>query len=69
MTQRQNFINNRSVDSHSTATFDLVDPATGETIGQSPISNEQDVDDAYSAASAATATWGARHRRLGRQPC
>ena len=58
MTQRQNFINNRYVASHSSANFDLVDPATGETIGQSPNSNKQDVDDAYSAASAATATWG-----------
>jgi len=58
MTQRQNFINNRYVASHSSAAFDLVDPATGETIGQSPKSNKQDVDDAYSAASAATATWG-----------
>lgn len=58
MTQRQNFVNNRYVASHSSATFDLVDPATGETIGQSPNSNKQDVDDAYSAASAATATWG-----------
>ena len=32
MTQRQNFVNNRYVASHSSATFDSVDPATGETI-------------------------------------
>lgn len=58
MSQRQNFINNQYVQSHSSVIFDLIDPTTGETIGQSPISNEQDVEEAYAAAEAATATWG-----------
>ena len=58
MSQRQNFINNKYVKSHSSETFDLVDPATGENIGQSPNSNKQDVEEAYVAAKAATATWG-----------
>lgn len=58
MTQRQNFINNQYVDSHSSETIDLVNPATGEVIALSPICNQQDVDDAYAAASAATKTWG-----------
>lgn len=58
MTIRQNFINNTYVDSQSTEMFDLVDPASGEVIGQSPNSNQQDIDDAYAAANAATATWG-----------
>lgn len=58
MSQRQNFVNNKYVNSHSSSTFDLVDPSTGEIIGQSPNSNEQDVEEAYAAAEAATATWG-----------
>lgn len=58
MSQRQNFINNKYVKSHNSETFDLIDPTTGESIGQSPISNEQDVEEAYAAAKAATATWG-----------
>ncbi|MGM0385708.1 MAG: gamma-aminobutyraldehyde dehydrogenase [Actinomycetota bacterium] len=58
MKRRQNFIGNRYVDSHSSEFFDLVDPATGEVIGESPNSNQQDIDDAYAAASAAIATWG-----------
>ena len=58
MNQRQNFINNQYVNSHSSTTFDLVDPSTAEIIGQSPNSNKQDVNEAYAAAKAATATWG-----------
>lgn len=69
MSQRQNFINNQYVNSHSSTTFDLVDPATGENIGQSPNSNKQDVEEAYAAAKAATTTWGcttpaARHAAM-----
>ncbi len=58
MNQRQNFVNNKYVKSHNSETFDLIDPTTGESIGQSSISNEQDVEEAYAAAKAATATWG-----------
>ncbi|MGP5338913.1 aldehyde dehydrogenase family protein, partial [Psychrobacter maritimus] len=58
MSQRQNFVNNRYVKSHSSVNFDLIDPTTGESIGKSPISNKQDVEEAYAAAEAATATWG-----------
>lgn len=58
MVTRQNFINNTYVDSHSSDRFDLVDPSTADVLAQSPNSDQQDVDEAYAAASAATATWG-----------
>ena len=35
----------------------LVDPTTGEEYGTAPISNEQDIDNAYAAASKAFADW------------
>ena len=35
----------------------LVDPATGEEYGTAPISNEKDIDNAYSAASKAFKDW------------
>ncbi|MCT2979059.1 gamma-aminobutyraldehyde dehydrogenase [Propionibacterium freudenreichii] len=54
----QNFINNRFVASTSTESFNLVDPATAEVTGQSPASNQADVDAAYAAAKDATRTWG-----------
>ncbi len=58
MVTRQNFVNNTYVDSHSSDRFDLVDPSTADVLAQSPNSDQQDVDEAYAAASAATATWG-----------
>ena len=54
----QNFINNRFVASTSSESFNLVDPATAEVTGQSPASNQADVDAAYAAAKDATRTWG-----------
>ena len=35
----------------------LVDPSTGEEHGTAPISNEQDIDNAYTAAAKAFADW------------
>ncbi|KAA0112013.1 gamma-aminobutyraldehyde dehydrogenase [Mycolicibacterium sp. P1-5] len=53
----QNFIDGELVDSASGATMPIVDPATGEKYGTAPISNEQDIDNAYAAASRAFADW------------
>ena len=39
-------------------TLDLVDPATEEVYATSPISNQADVDAAYTAAATAFETWG-----------
>ncbi|MGB0972960.1 MAG: aldehyde dehydrogenase family protein, partial [Mycobacterium sp.] len=57
MTNVQNFIGGEPVDSVSGATMPLVDPSTGEEYGTSPVSNEQDIDDAYSAATKAFKEW------------
>ena len=47
MTKVQNFIGGELVDSVSGATMPLVDPSTGEEYATAPISNEQDIDNAY----------------------
>jgi betaine-aldehyde dehydrogenase len=57
VTTVQNFIGGELVDSVSGATMPLVDPATGEQYGTAPISNEQDVDNAYAAAATAFKDW------------
>jgi betaine-aldehyde dehydrogenase len=49
MTQVQNFINGEYADATSGETSPLVDPSTGESYGTAGISNEADVDRAYSA--------------------
>ncbi|RLY93994.1 gamma-aminobutyraldehyde dehydrogenase [Kocuria tytonicola] len=54
----KNFINNTYVESTSSESFDLVNPATGEVTGKSPVSSAEDVEAAYRAAKAATKTWG-----------
>lgn len=57
MTAVQNFIGGELVDSVSGATMPLVDPSTGENYGTAPVSNEQDIDNAYAAAAAAFKEW------------
>lgn len=57
MTTVQNFIGGNLVDSVSGATMPLVDPTTGETYGTAPVSNAQDVDNAYEAAATAFKDW------------
>jgi betaine-aldehyde dehydrogenase len=53
----QNFINGQLMDAVSGQRADLIDPSTGEVFGSAPVSDEQDVDQAYHAASAAFETW------------
>ena len=57
MTTVKNFINGEMVDSAGGATTPIVDPSTGEKYGTAPLSNEEDVNKAYQAASAAFADW------------
>ncbi|WNG89797.1 gamma-aminobutyraldehyde dehydrogenase [Mycobacterium sp. ITM-2016-00317] len=57
MTTVRNFIDGQLVDSSSGATMPLVDPSTGEEYGTAPVSNEQDVDNAYAAAAKAFTGW------------
>jgi betaine-aldehyde dehydrogenase len=53
----QNFINGESVDAKDGRRLDLIDPATGEVFGSSPLSGAEDVDAAYAAASTAFESW------------
>ena len=53
----QNFIDGKLVDSVSGATMPLVDPSTGEKYGTAPVSNEEDIDNAYAAAERAFSEW------------
>ena len=54
----KNVINGELVDAASGATYDVIDPTTGEVYARAPMSAEQDVDRAYAAAAAAFETWG-----------
>jgi betaine-aldehyde dehydrogenase len=54
----KNFINGELVDSRGKDTIDLVDPVTGDVYAKSPVSNDADVDAAYTAAAAAFEEWG-----------
>ncbi|PFG43464.1 betaine-aldehyde dehydrogenase [Isoptericola jiangsuensis] len=54
----QNVIDGRSLDAASSATYDVVDPATGEVYATAPLSGADDLDAAYAAAARAFETWG-----------
>ena len=57
MTTVQNFIGGELVASSGGATMPLIDPSTGEEYGSAPVSNEQDIDNAYAAAATAFKDW------------
>ena len=54
----QNFINGDYVNATGESSFDLIDPATEEVYGSSPVSSSADVDSAFGAAAAAFEQWG-----------
>ncbi len=54
----RNVINGELVDSMSGATYDVIDPTTGEVYAQAQKSAAEDVDRAYQAAATAFETWG-----------
>ncbi|MGY0389997.1 gamma-aminobutyraldehyde dehydrogenase [Nocardioides sp. WG-D5] len=54
----RNVIGGELCDAADAATYDVVDPATGEVYAQAPMSGEADVDKAYAAAASAFETWG-----------
>ncbi|MFC9938209.1 gamma-aminobutyraldehyde dehydrogenase [Nocardiopsis alba] len=65
----QNFVDGAFVDAHGQGTIDIVDPTNGTTVAVSPISDDVDVDAAFTAARAAFASWrdvtpGERQRLL-----
>lgn len=53
MRELKNFINGDFVDSDSSDSFAVINPANEENIATSPISNDSDVDQAYGAAASA----------------
>jgi betaine-aldehyde dehydrogenase len=53
----KNFINGEYVEPESGRYSDVVNPATGETYAQAPISSERDVDAAFKGASTAFQDW------------
>lgn len=56
-TTLQNHIGGAPASAHGTETLDLIDPATGETYGTMPVSDQADLDVAYAAAAAAFPGW------------
>jgi betaine-aldehyde dehydrogenase len=57
VTTVKNFIGGELVDSVTGSTMPLVDPTTGEQYGTAPISNEEDIDNAYASAAKAFKDW------------
>ena len=55
----KNFIDGASVEAKEGATYDLVDPVTGEVYATAPRSQPEDVEQAFQAAHSAFATWSA----------
>ena len=53
----RNFVGGESVDAADGATYDVVDPVTGEVYATAPLSGAEDVDRAMRAADAAFGTW------------
>ena len=53
----QNYVDGAFVDAHGTGRIDVVDPATGETVAVSTVSDATDVDQAFAAAKKAFRTW------------
>ena len=54
----KNFIDGEFVDAADGATEPVLNPATGETIAEAPLSQPEDVDRAVAAAKRAFETWG-----------
>jgi betaine-aldehyde dehydrogenase len=53
----KNFVGGEYVDASNGRTYDLVNPATGQTFAQAPISEQEDIDRAFNAAERAFETW------------
>src|SRR5918998_1190410 len=53
----KNFVGGEYVDAADGRTYDLVNPATGQTFAQAPLSEQEDIDRAFDAAEKAFETW------------
>ncbi len=54
----RNFVNGEYAESRATERIDLIDPATEQVYGSTPVSTEADVAEAFSAARDAFDVWG-----------
>src|ERR671916_377734 len=53
----KNFVGGEYVDASNGRTYDLVNPATGQTFAQAPVSEQADIDRAFEVAADAFETW------------
>ncbi|RNL79963.1 gamma-aminobutyraldehyde dehydrogenase [Nocardioides marmorisolisilvae] len=53
----KNIVNGQLVDAADGATYDVIDPTTGEVYAAAPMSGAEDVDRAYGAAATAFESW------------
>src|SRR5919202_5231272 len=65
----RNFVNGEYREASAETRSDVVNPATGQVVASAPVSNQADVDAAYTAAATAFETWrdstpGERQRAL-----
>ena len=58
MTTLQNFVDGKYVESHADKALDVVEPATGITYAQAPISNAAEVHAAFESSARAFQVWG-----------
>jgi hypothetical protein len=52
-----NFVNGEKVAARDGATYDVIDPSTGEVYATAPMSGQEDVDAAFKAAEKGFETW------------
>jgi betaine-aldehyde dehydrogenase len=57
MTELKNFVGGKYADTRDGRTSDVIDPSTGETYAQAPVSTPDDVDAALRTAADAFTTW------------
>ena len=53
----KNFVGGEYVDAAGGRTYELVNPATGQTFAEAPLSQQADIDRAFEAAERAFETW------------
>ena len=53
----KNYVNGAFVESKAKEKLDIINPATLETLGQTPLGTREDVDEAVKAAKEAFKTW------------
>ena len=64
-----NFINGESRPALDGATYDVIDPTTGQTYAQAALSGEADADLALRSARKAFETWATRRQGNVRRRC